>query len=307
MQAQTQEKIKSLVTDNDVILFMKGTPQTPMCGFSAQAVSVLGSMLDDFAHINVLEDEEIRQGIKEYGNWPTIPQLYINGELVGGSDIITEAFNKGELHQALGLKAPDRTPPAITVTDAAAEAIKSGMQDAEGAVLHFSIDAGWQNQFMLKPAQGHEIVVEDNGIKLHMDLATAGRANDVRIDWVEEMDKAGLAIHNPNAPAPVKPLSVSELKTLLDGDQAPAVVDVRPEQQRDTVAFPHASYVLDQEGLKTLESLPKDTPLAFLCHHGQSSQGAAEHFRKQGFTNIFNVTGGIDAWAAQIDSDMPRY
>ncbi len=92
-----QEKIKQQIEQNDIILYMKGTPQFPQCGFSARAVSLLKSCDVAFAAINVLDDAEIRQGIKEFSKWPTIPQLYIKGQFVGGSDIMTEMFESGEL------------------------------------------------------------------------------------------------------------------------------------------------------------------------------------------------------------------
>ena len=92
-----QAKIKQQVTDNDIILYMKGNAELPMCGFSARAVNILKSCGVKFATVDVLQDEEIRQGIKTYSNWPTIPQLYIKGEFVGGSDIMAEMFEAGEL------------------------------------------------------------------------------------------------------------------------------------------------------------------------------------------------------------------
>ncbi len=99
----TQEQIKEIVSSHPVVLFMKGTKQFPQCGFSSRAVQILQAAgSKDFFTVNVLENDEIRQGIKEYANWPTIPQLYINGEFVGGSDIMMEMFEAGELQQALG-------------------------------------------------------------------------------------------------------------------------------------------------------------------------------------------------------------
>lgn len=94
--------IKDQVTKNRVALYMKGTPDFPQCGFSANAVGILRACgIEDFFSINVLENPEIRQGIKEYSNWPTIPQLYVNGEFVGGSDIMIEMYQNGELRKML--------------------------------------------------------------------------------------------------------------------------------------------------------------------------------------------------------------
>ncbi len=101
----TQERIRQTVTSNPVVLFMKGTPTFPQCGFSAKAIQLLKmSGVSEVTTVNVLEDPEIRQGIKEYANWPTIPQLYVNGEFVGGSDIMNEMFQTGELQQVLSAK-----------------------------------------------------------------------------------------------------------------------------------------------------------------------------------------------------------
>lgn len=98
----TQERIKTLVTEHPVVLFMKGTKQFPQCGFSSRAVQILQAAgLKEFYTVNVLEDEDIRQGIKEYADWPTIPQLYVKGEFVGGSDIMLEMYDAGELQTLL--------------------------------------------------------------------------------------------------------------------------------------------------------------------------------------------------------------
>jgi monothiol glutaredoxin len=95
--SNVQERIKKLIADNPVVLFMKGTPQFPQCGFSGQVVQILDYLGAPIVGVNVLEDAEIRQGIKEFANWPTIPQLYVKGEFVGGCDIAREMFQSGEL------------------------------------------------------------------------------------------------------------------------------------------------------------------------------------------------------------------
>ncbi|MGH8666023.1 MAG: Grx4 family monothiol glutaredoxin [Burkholderiales bacterium] len=97
-----QDTIKQQVTDNKVVLYMKGSPDFPQCGFSARVVQVLRACgVDEIHSVDVLQDADIRQGIKDYANWPTIPQLYVNGEFVGGSDIITEMYQSGELEKLL--------------------------------------------------------------------------------------------------------------------------------------------------------------------------------------------------------------
>lgn len=97
----TQDRIEQILQQHKVVLFMKGTPSFPQCGFSARATAILQDIGVDFHSVNVLEDPELREGIKSYGNWPTIPQLYVNKELVGGSDIMMEMYQSGELQKTL--------------------------------------------------------------------------------------------------------------------------------------------------------------------------------------------------------------
>ena len=101
MSGSIQEKIDEIVKNNRVVLFMKGTPQFPQCGFSQQVAAILDRLGCDYVAINVLLDDRIRQGIKEYADWPTIPQLYIDGEFIGGCDIVREMYENGELQPLL--------------------------------------------------------------------------------------------------------------------------------------------------------------------------------------------------------------
>ena len=98
---EIKEKIENLIKDNEVCLFMKGTPDAPQCGFSMAVTNVLKHLNVNFKGINVLEDEDLRQGIKEFSDWPTIPQLYVKKEFIGGCDIVKEMFEKGELKELL--------------------------------------------------------------------------------------------------------------------------------------------------------------------------------------------------------------
>ena len=97
----THSRIDAIVKGSDVVLFMKGTPLFPQCGFSSKAVAILEHLGVEFSSVDVLQDMEVRQGIKEFSDWPTIPQLYVKGEFVGGSDIMMEMFEDGELHKVM--------------------------------------------------------------------------------------------------------------------------------------------------------------------------------------------------------------
>ena len=99
MSDQVQTRIAGIVQEHDVVLFMKGTPQFPQCGFSSRAIAILDHLGVGYESVDVLQDQEVRQGIKEFSDWPTIPQLYVKGEFVGGSDIMMEMYEAGELQQ----------------------------------------------------------------------------------------------------------------------------------------------------------------------------------------------------------------
>lgn len=301
-----RSRIESILTADRVVLFMKGQPGMPQCGFSAKAVGALQDLGVEFAHVNVLADPEIREGIKAYGDWPTIPQLYIDGELVGGSDIILQMAGSGELSSVLGLAAPDRTPPRITVTPAAVEMLRGALADAPGAALQLGIDAQFQPNFQLAPHDDNAIAAESNGLRVQFDLASARRAEGITIDWVDDIRGKGLAIDNPNAPKAVQELAVRDAD-----DQRRAgtvtIVDVRPADERAIAAINAPFETFDGDNRARLEALPKDTPLAFLCHHGGRSAQAAEQFRALGFSKVFNITGGIDAWSDAVDNSVPKY
>src|SRR6202521_2597992 len=107
-----RDAIQEAITENPVILFMKGTPEAPACGFSARTVSILQSTGTPFAAVDILPDPRIRQELSALSNWPTIPQLFVDGELVGGADIVAEMYQSGELQEALGLEASEETETA---------------------------------------------------------------------------------------------------------------------------------------------------------------------------------------------------
>ncbi|MCK9537992.1 Grx4 family monothiol glutaredoxin [Dokdonella sp.] len=302
---ETRARIEALLAEHRVVLFMKGNRAAPQCGFSAAAAGRLDSLIDDYATVDVLADEAIRAGIKEFGNWPTIPQLYIDGELVGGADIVQSMTDSGELQQLLGLPPPDRTPPEISVSDAAVAAIRPALEEAGSARLFLVVDGRYQPQFQLREPGAHDIVVEVNGLEIHFDVASAQRARGATIDWTSTPRGMGLAIYLPAAPKAVQAMDVATLKRRLDAGDI-TVIDVRPPGERARAPFAGAQ-VFEPESHDRLMALPKDTALAFLCHRGVSSRNAAEHFFDHGFTNLWNVEGGIDAWAAEIDPSTPRY
>jgi monothiol glutaredoxin len=133
-----------------------------------------------------------------------------------------------------------------------------------------------------------------------MDLATAQRAGGVVIDWISSIQGEGLTIDLPQAPPPVKQLTVQDLARKLEAGNI-TLVDIRGDEERER-DFIEGAEVLTRDVMDKLEQMPKDSELAFLCQHGNASQGAAEYFRKKGFTNISSVAGGITAWLEEFNA-----
>ena len=196
-----RKRIDGIVGSDRVVLFMKGTPAMPQCGFSAATTSILNTLVPEYTTFNVLEDADIREGIKSYSDWPTIPQLYIAGEFMGGCDIVRQMFNGGELHDALGLEPPDRTPPEVHVSDSAASLIREALSEQPGAAVHLRIDASWQHGFSLGRVEGHEVSAQSNGVTIYMDVGTAPRARGLSVDLEESLTGVTLKVDNPNVPA----------------------------------------------------------------------------------------------------------
>ena len=302
-----KKKIDELVSSDNVVLFMKGSRSFPQCGFSASVVNILNTLVPKYTTVNILSDADIRGGMKEYSDWPTFPQLFIKGEFVGGADIVRQMHESGDLTKKLGdLVAAPKTP-AVTVTARAASELSAALKDGSpGDVIHLTITPGWEHQLDIGPKEGTHLTIETAGVTVQVDRASAARAEGVSIDFVEDATGAGFKIENPNRPPMVKQIEPKGLKALLDKGEIKEFIDVRTDKERATASIKGA-VLLDDSVMARLEGLPKDTAIAFHCHHGTRSRAAAEHFVKQGFKNVYNLAGGIDAWSRDVDPSVPRY
>ena len=303
-----RERLESIVRSDRVVLFMKGTPDAPQCGFSAQVVSILGRLLPSYGTFDVLSDRDVREGIKEFSSWPTIPQLYVEGEFQGGCDIVKELYASGELAQLLGVK-PEApvAPPSVTVTEDAAELLRDAIR-TQGGELHVAIDASFKHSLSLGPRQASDIAASSNGVTLLFDRESARRANGLVIGAADSGGRKALTVENPNAPqaAPVNQLTAAELQALMESGQEFHLFDVRTPEEHAQARIAGATLV-DPRVAAEIEKLPKDALIIFHCHHGGRSQAAAEHFASRGFANVHNLAGGIDSWSRDVDSSVPRY
>lgn len=205
-ESSIKATIDQLVNSHPVVLFMKGSPAMPQCGFSASVVEILDHYLSQYRSMDVLADEQLRSGIKDYSDWPTIPQLYIGGEFVGGADIVKEMHQSGELKSQLTKVIlsgrTDNTDagrtPEITLTAAAKDVACNSREEGDPESLRIHITPDFEHQLTFDGAKVDDIIVETPGLTLVLDEDSALRAHGMTIDYVEEKEKAGFKINNPN-------------------------------------------------------------------------------------------------------------
>lgn len=307
LDESTRQRIEALVSSNRVMLFLKGDRHAPQCGFSARVVEILENYTSDYETLDVLSNPDIREGIKIYSSWPTIPQLYVGGEFIGGCDILTEMNASGELFETFGVEPPPEVIPSVTITDAAAEGLRQAVsqQDDPDQALHLSISRSFQAGLSMAPRSPMDVEVESNDVKLLIDRMSAARADGITIDLVDTPQGRGFKVDNPNAPR-VKEMSVHELKRLMDDDESFHLIDVRTPAEHEKARIEGAR-LLDQALYEQLQSLPRHERLVFICHHGPRGVNAAEQFLSMGFVDVHNVSGGLHAWSLEIDSSVPQY
>ncbi len=307
LDPEIEQQIKKVVSENPVVLFMKGSPRAPQCGFSATVAGILDGLVPDYTTVDVLGSQDIREGIKAFSNWPTIPQLYIDGEFIGGCDIIKEMYAAGELQKKVHLDIGAMTAPKITITDAAAAALTEAIgQSPEGDFLHLTVEQDFQTGLQIGDADQMKLCSESNGLKVYVDVGSARRVEGMKIDYVSNDKGEGFKLDNPNQPPSVVETSPQELKQLIDSGADFRLLDCRLEKERD-LANLDGSHLLDRDLAEVIEQLPKETTLVFYCHTGLRSKRAAQYFRERGFRDVRNLSGGIDAWAQEVDPQMPRY
>ena len=307
MDESRRKQIEELVSKNQVLLFMKGTRHFPQCGFSSQVVGILNELGPKYETVNVFAEPDIRDGMKEFSSWPTFPQLYVRGSFVGGCDIVREMHATGELRALLGGEAPK--PPAITITEAAARAFRDALSDP-GDAVRLEITPEFQYELQVGPKEAGDIEAKvEGGVAIFVQGASAARADGLRIDFVTE-GGGGFKLENPNEPPRVKSMDAEALKRWLDkrarGEAKLELFDVRPQRERDLASIEGAKMLTEQVEAALAET-DRDAMLVFHCHHGMRSRSAAEHFLREGFRNVWNVEGGIDAWSLEVDQKVPRY
>ena len=193
----------------------------------------------------------------------------------------------------------------LTVSPAAVAAFKAAAPDGTAAI-RLTISAQFEHDLAFDTPSGADHTVMVDGFAILLDVQSAARANGVIIDYTETPQGAGFTIHNPNQPPRVVQLTALELAAMRERGEPFELVDVRTPEEQATARI-EGSRLLDADYHKELLRLDHGTPLVFQCHHGVRSQAAAEYFVQAGFTKVFNLRGGIDAWSMLVDADVPRY
>lgn len=303
MKTETKQNIESLINHNPILLFMKGSKERPQCGFSKQVVEVLNQLVSDFTSVDVLADPEMREGIKVFSSWPTIPQLYVNGEFIGGCDIVLDLFQKNQLQEILKLEKAV-TPPHVELTERAKAAFLEAQQEqTSNDLIRISVSQGFEHALSFDQKTPNDFVLTFGELSLLIDPYSAKNANNLKIDFLSDNLEAGFAFTNPNEPPAVKEISASELKSWHDQRRDALLIDVRPKNEWDIA---HISFAKPLSEIN-VKDLNKESTIVFHCHHGRRSMQMAERFRAQGFKNLYNLTGGIHAWSQEVDKSVPTY
>jgi monothiol glutaredoxin len=306
VEGTVRERIEAILASGKVVLFMKGNRRAPACGFSSRTVDALDALLPDYVTVDVLADEAIREGMKAYSSWPTFPQLYVDGKLIGGADIVADMQASGELAAAVGVAGPMAVEtPEVMLTEAAIDAFV-GYAETTPAKVRVEIDRGFDTVLDLAAPQPGDLILDLGRVVLAMDAASARRADGTTIDFVKTGTTEGFKIENPNAPPKVRSLAVTALKQMLDGKKPMLLLDVRTEEEREIVKL-DGSVRFSSDDPEILDDVDRAMPIVLYCHHGVRSRAAAEHVIRLGFREVYNVTGGIDAWSKEVDPAAKRY
>ena len=289
MTEELKNKLQGMVDSHDIVLFMKGDRNQPQCGFSARVVGVLEELEVDYQTYNVFSDPDIRSGMKDFSQWPTFPQLYIKQEFVGGCDLVTEMMQNGELPQMLGVSLEEVSPPTIHLSPGIKALFAESLAQHEGGI-HLEVSKNYQYDLFVGPKSNGQIECLVEGIPFYFSRGSAKRANGISLDF-KDGDQGGVLIDNPNEPK-FQDIAVSDLEDWLQTNPNAKVYQIGVGAD---AVLPFAT-VLDGNAHREIESLPKDHPIAFMCMMGVRSQQASKSLVMQGYNNVFNVLGGLNAW-----------
>lgn len=289
MTEELRAKLQAMVDSHDVVLFMKGTRQQPQCGFSNRVVSILEELEIDYQTYNVFSDPDIRSGMKDFSMWPTFPQLYIKQEFVGGCDLVTEMMQSGELPGMLGVTLEDVEPPTVHCSPNILNLFKESLA-THGGGIHIDVSKNFQYDIFIGPKSNGQVESIVDGVPFYFSRGSAKRANGISLDF-KDGDNGGVLIDNPNEPK-FEDIAVSDVEAWVADNPTAKVYQIGVTADQ---VLPFAT-LLDASAHQEIGQLPKDHPIAFMCVMGVRSQHAAKDLAFQGYSNVFNIVGGLTAW-----------
>lgn len=196
--AATRRIIENEIASNHVVLFMKGSKASPRCGFSARVSSILEELGVSYKDIDVLADPALRDEIKAFAQWPTVPQLYVGGRFIGGCDIVSDLYGSGELQQVLGARKRDVDAPSITLTERAAAELRE-LKLSERESVRLEIDPQYRFDLLVEASRPEDVALSDKGVTVRLSPASANRAGGLLIDFVEDGIRAGFKIQRQSS------------------------------------------------------------------------------------------------------------
>lgn len=309
----TKDAIREIVESETLVVFAKGTKEAPRCGFSSRAIETLRATGKPFKVIDTLADPTCRPALVSYSDWPTTPQIFVKGELIGGHDILMEMAAEGEFQkqvaEAFGeeYKAPQVEACPVEVTEAARTAVK-GFMESPGDLLRLKVDAvNGEAAFSLD--LDTRVTMNDTRWAvgdLNVVCSRASRAlfDTVRIDWVEKDGGGGFSVKEiGEAPAIPEALEIdgAELKQILDNPpEKLVIVDVREDDEWKSGHAPNAKHLPLSRLEKEWEAagLAKDAPIIVYCAKGARSLKAVNFLREKGLAKARSLTGGLGSFPA---------
>ncbi|MEH6420551.1 rhodanese-like domain-containing protein [Pseudomonas sp. CGJS7] len=293
-----RQRIDALLRAHRLVLFMRGTPDRPEFGASMRAWQALGALGLELGHADVEADPELGVDIENNRAHSPIPRLYLDGKLLASGDNVERMVNTGEVHAALGLPAPERRPPAVRLTAAAAKAFRAIIRNSpRGSVAEVVVDPQYCCSLEIEPRRPDAILAEVDGVPLQFDLASAQRGDGLEIHWQDVERGPSVLFEHPKASVPVPVRAMSPAQAAADARAGKlTIVDIRSRQERASAPLSVPFLHMD-DGTHEIRNLPADAPLAVLCERGVRSVHAAQHFHQMGHLDVYYIEGGFEAWS----------
>lgn len=307
MRMGALETFHGLLQEHEVVLFMQGTRDKPRCSESAMMVDMLNGQMHDYVAVDVASDPDVRRTVEEHASNGAIPQLFIRQQAVGGCAAVLEMIETGKLSKLLmGMAQPETPVPSVEIREAAIAALRDASFGTETVTVRLRITSHFRHSLDFDRRRQRDLLIPKGPITLVIDPISASRANGITIDFIEDDEGGTFKIDNPQKPLRPRDLDPRDLKEWMEDGTEFSLFDVRTNEER-AIASIKGSLSFDSEDGDRLGNLDREVPLVVYCRDGLRSEPVARHCMRLGFRKVYVLDGGIDRWAAQIDTSLPRY